>query len=115
MSHCIFTKIINKEIPADIVFENEKILAFKDIQPQAPIHILFIHKIKTVDLRELFKHSGSSLNQIHEIFLAIKDFTEQENITDFRIVNNCGLQAGQSVFYTHFHLLAGKKLSGRFT
>ncbi|MCB0349316.1 MAG: HIT domain-containing protein [Bdellovibrionales bacterium] len=103
----IFEKIIKKEIPAEIVFENHNVLAFKDISPQASTHVLFIHKEKSTNINEMIEKNPT---QISDIFKAIKEFTELEGIDQhgFRVVTNCGARAGQSVFYTHFHLLSGE-------
>mgnify|MGYP001234003779 FL=1 len=106
----IFNKIINKEIKADIVFENDKVIAFKDINPAAPIHLLIIPKknIKTInDLQENDKEL------IGELFLAAKKIAKDYNIdkNGYRLIFNCNDDAGQSVFHIHMHLLAGRKLS----
>ena len=106
----IFNKIINKEIEADIVFENEKVIAFKDINPVAPIHVLIIPKknIKTInDIEENDKEL------IGELFLAAKKIAKDYNIdkNGYRLIFNCNDDAGQTVFHIHMHLLAGRKLS----
>tara|TARA_B100002052_G_scaffold93879_1_gene86586 strand:- start:936 stop:1277 length:342 start_codon:yes stop_codon:yes gene_type:complete len=106
----IFNKIINKEIKADIVFENDKVIAFKDINPAAPIHLLIIPKknIKTInDIQENDKEL------IGELFLAAKKIAKDYNIdkNGYRLIFNCNDDAGQSVFHIHMHLLAGRKLS----
>lgn len=108
----VFEKILKKEIPATIVFENQQVLAFKDINPQAEIHIIFIHKQKTKDINDLMETSPA---QIQELFAAIHMFTKMQGLENsgYRIVTNKGADSGQTVFYTHFHLLAGEKL-GRF-
>lgn len=108
----VFEKILKKEIPATIVFENPLVLAFKDINPQATIHIVFIHKQKSKDINDLME---SSPTQIQDIFNAIHMFTKMQGLENsgYRIVTNKGEDGGQTVFYTHFHLLAGEKL-GRF-
>ena len=106
----IFNKIINKEIKADIVLENDKVIAFKDINPAAPIHLLIIPKknIKTInDIEENDKEL------IGELFLAAKKIAKDYNIdkNGYRLIFNCNDDAGQTVFHIHMHLLAGKKLS----
>ena len=106
----IFNKIINKEIKADIVFENDNVIAFKDINPAAPIHLLIIPKknIKTInDIEENDKEL------IGELFLAAKKIAKDYNIdkNGYRLIFNCNDDAGQTVFHIHMHLLAGKKLS----
>jgi histidine triad (HIT) family protein len=108
----IFEKILKKEVPANIVFESPQVIAFKDINPQAQIHIVFIHKQKSKDIAEMMENSP---DQVKEIFTAIHMFTKMQGLdaTGYRIVTNKGADGGQTVFYTHFHLLAGEPL-GRF-
>ncbi len=108
----IFEKIINKEIPASIVYEDESVLAFNDIAPQAPTHVLFIHKLsKTKNVSEMMKNHPE---QIQDLFNAITSFAKENNFEDgYRVVTNQGKSGGQTVFYTHFHFLAGASL-GRF-
>lgn len=110
MAETIFNKIINKEIPADILFENDKVLAFKDINPKAPHHILIIPKInieKTTDITK--EHS----EYIIEMFLSANKVAELLNIKDegFRLVVNCGDFGGQEVYHLHMHLLGGRKMN----
>ena len=105
----IFNKIINKEIKADIIYENDKIIAFKDINPAAPIHFLIIPKknIKTInDIQENDKIL------IGELFIAAKKIAKDYNIdkNGYRLIFNCNDDAGQTVFHIHMHLLAGRKL-----
>ncbi|MBE2280596.1 MAG: histidine triad nucleotide-binding protein [Ignavibacteriaceae bacterium] len=110
MAETIFTKIIRKEIPAQIVYETDSILAFKDINPKAPYHILIIPKIEIPDLRsidgvihsELLGKLIDAANKVAEI-LGVKE-------KGYRIVINCGEEGGQEVYHLHLHLLAGKKL-----
>ena len=106
----IFNKIINKEIEADIVFENDKVIAFKDINPVAPIHVLIIPKknIKTINDIEL-----NDKELIGELFLVAKKIAKDYNIdkNGYRLIFNCNDDAGQTVFHIHMHLLAGRKLS----
>ena len=106
MEDCIFCKIINKEIPGSIVYENDKVLAFNDINPQAPIHIIVVPKKHVKSVMEADKEmSGDIINAIQEI-------AKKMNIdkTGFRVITNCGKDAGQTVNHLHFHILAGKKL-----
>lgn len=106
MEDCIFCKIINKEIPGSIVYENDKVLAFNDINPQAPIHIIVIPKEHVKSIMEAdIEISGDLINAIQEI-------AKKLNIdkTGFRVITNCGEDAGQTVNHLHFHILAGKKL-----
>lgn len=109
MSDCIFCKIVNKEIPTELIYEDEEIIAFNDINPQAPIHILVIpkkHISSLVDLNE------EDENLIGKIFGVINKIAKKEGIdkNGFRVIMNCGEDAGQEVKHLHFHILAGKKL-----
>jgi histidine triad (HIT) family protein len=105
----IFEKIIQRKIPAKIIFENSSVLAFEDIAPQAKVHLIFIHKEKSEHINELM---GNNPDHIKDLFLAIKEFTEKSTLVEsgFRVVTNCGPDAGQSVFYTHLHVLGGEPL-----
>jgi histidine triad (HIT) family protein len=108
--NCIFCKIANKEIPSQAVFENENILAFRDLNPQAPVHILVIPKKHISSLNEINSDNSSI---VAEIFQAINQIVEQENIKEsgYRVISNCGEDGCQSVQHLHFHILGGKKLS----
>lgn len=107
MQDCIFCKIIAKEIPADIVFENDSIIAFRDIQPLAPVHVLVVPKEHYRSLDEL--PSGESL-YAGNILLAIKNTAEKLGVSGgYKVVTNCGESAGQVIPHLHFHILAGKK------
>ena len=106
----IFTKIINKEIPANIVYEDDDFLAFNDINPQAPVHILIIPKkeIKTVN-----DISSSDAIIVGKLFLIAKKIAKQMSIDKdgYRLVMNCNEYGGQSVYHIHLHLIGGRKLS----
>ena len=106
MEDCIFCKIINKEIPGTIVYEDEKVLAFKDINPQARIHIVVVPKEHVKSVIE------AKDRIISDIFLAIQKIAKEQGIesTGFRVITNCGEDAGQTVNHLHFHILAGTKL-----
>jgi histidine triad (HIT) family protein len=106
----IFSKIINKEIPADIVFESEKVLAFKDIRPQAPVHILIIPKIEIPKVTDLIGREHSSL--LGEMIDAANKIAKDIGIAEegFRLVFNCGDNGGQEVYHLHLHLLGGRKM-----
>jgi histidine triad (HIT) family protein len=109
MSDTIFTKIINKEIPADIVYEDDSSLAFRDVNPQAPVHILIIPKKPLEQLSDAEVSDQELLG--HLIFVAHK-VAEKEGVADgYRLVLNNGAGAGQEVFHMHFHLLAGRSFS----
>ena len=106
---CIFCKIIQKEIPANIVYEDEEVLAFRDIQPAAPVHILVIPKKHIASLVDLKPGEEAIIAKIYQV---IQQIAKQEKIADkgFRVIVNCGEDGGQEVGHLHFHLLAGKKL-----
>lgn len=107
---CLFCKFVNKEIPTEVVFENNDVLAFKDIAPMAKIHILFIPKKHSCDMAEMSRKG----HDISAIFNAISEYVKKEKLEEegYRVVTNKGGFAGQSVFHTHFHLLAGEPLKG---
>ena len=105
----LFTKIINREIPADIVYEDNDVIAFNDINPQAPIHILIIPK-KEIPQLSLSDDNDSEL--LGKLLIAANKIAEDHDTKEaFRIVINNGAKAGQSVFHLHLHLLAGRPLS----
>lgn len=106
MSETLFSKIINREIPADIVFEDEQCLAFRDVNPQAPVHILVIPKEPIAMLSDALEEDESLLG--HLLTMASK-IAKQEGFGEaFRLVVNNGEDAGQSVFHLHVHILAGR-------
>ena len=111
MSNCIFCKIVRGEIPSTRIFENDNILGFVDLHPQAKIHLLFIHKIHTCDINEMSDNEA----QIGQVFQAISQYSKSSglNKSGFRVVTNLGKEAGQTVFHTHFHVVGGEPL-GRF-
>ena len=106
----IFTKIINRQIPADIVFETPNVLAFRDVNPQAPTHILVIPKKPLVTLSDATVDDSALLA---ELLLAAKDIAAQEQLVTegYRVVINNGASVGQSVFHLHLHILAGRPFS----
>lgn len=104
----IFGRIIKGELPADKVFENERIVAFKDINPLAPIHILIMPK---KEIRDLQAVTQEDLPLIGEVITVAQTLAERFEITDgYRLLTNNGPAAGQTVFHLHFHLIGGKKL-----
>ena len=107
----VFSKIINKEIPADIVFESDNVLAFKDINPKAPVHILIIPKIEIPKITDIKGSEHSSL--LGEMIDAANKIAKDLNIADdgFRLVFNCGDNGGQDVYHLHLHLLGGRKMN----
>lgn len=111
MDNCIFCKILKNEIPSKKVYEDDNVYGFVDLYPQAKTHLLFIHKSHTSNINEM----ANDPKAIGEVFTAIQTYTRSESMDQdgFRVVTNLGPQAGQTVFHTHFHVLAGEKL-GRF-
>lgn len=109
---CIFCKIVEGKIPSTKVFENSQVIAFKDLQPHATIHQLFIHKKHTRDINDL---ADNDPEQLKDIFQAMSEYSKAEGLDakGYRVVTNLGRHAGQTVFHTHFHFLAGESL-GRF-
>ena len=107
MSENLFLKIIEREIPADIVYETEDVLAFRDINPQAPVHILIIPKIHIRTVNDI-KTDQAEL--IGKLYLAAKDIAQKEGLSEegYRLVMNCNKAAGQVVFHIHLHLLGGR-------
>ena len=106
---CIFCKIINKEIPSSIVYEDDEIIAFRDIHPVTPVHILVIPKKHITSLANLEKEDEAVVGKIYGV---INKIAKQEGILEkgFRVIVNCGEDGGQEVQHLHFHLLGGKKL-----
>lgn len=105
---CLFCKIAAGEIPSDCIYEDEKIFAFRDIAPQAPVHFLVIPKVHIESLDAL-KDSDAGL--IGHIFTTIRDLAKKEGLTGgYRVVNNIGKDGGQSVAHLHFHVLGGRSL-----
>jgi histidine triad (HIT) family protein len=110
MEDCLFCKIVNKEISSKIVFENDSLLAFEDINPQAPIHILIIPKEHFASLKEI---PGDKKGILAELLLAARQIAKEKAISDqgYRIVLNTGKESGQAVFHIHFHLLGGRQMT----
>lgn len=111
MAETIFSKIIRKEIPANIVFENESVLAFKDINPQAPVHVLIIPKIEIPKVSDLKGSEHAVL--LGEMIDAANKIAEETGIAKdgFRLVLNCGPDGGQEVYHLHMHILGGRKMT----
>ena len=110
MGNTIFSKIISREIPADIVYETNNILAFRDINPQAPVHILIIPKLEIPTIKEI--NSTEHSNLLGEMYDAANKIAKDEGIAEdgFRLVFNCGDNGGQDVYHIHMHLLGGRKM-----
>ncbi|MBE2188832.1 MAG: histidine triad nucleotide-binding protein [Candidatus Kapabacteria bacterium] len=110
MSESIFTKIIKREIPANIVFENEEVIAFEDISPKAPVHILVVPKKHIATINDAGVEDAELLGKV---ILAAAEIAKSKGIAErgYRLVINCNEEGGQSVFHIHCHLIGGKKLS----
>ena len=104
----IFSKIIAREIPADIVYEDERSLAFRDINPVAPTHVLVIPKREIVNVGESSDDDAELLGHLMRVAAKV---AKLEELSDFRVVTNSGAGAGQSVFHLHLHVIGGRGLS----
>ncbi len=108
----IFGKIIRREIPADIVYEDEYLIAFRDVAPQAPVHVLFVPKTPIATLNDV---QAGQEDILGKLAVAAADYARQQGFAEngYRVVMNCNSDGGQTVFQIHLHLLAGAPL-GRF-
>ena len=113
MADSIFDRIIRREIPADIVHEDDDLIAFRDISPQAPVHVLFVPKR---GIRSLAEATADQANLLGRLLLAAADYARREGFSDdgYRIVINTNHDGGQTVFHLHVHLLAGRSMHGGF-
>ena len=104
MQDCVFCKIAEKQLPSTVVYEDDKVMAFNDIRPVAPVHVIIIPKAHV--------ENASMMGDIH---LAAKKVAEKLGDADkgYRLINNCGADAGQTVFHLHYHLVAGVKLGAK--
>ena len=109
MSDCLFCKIISGDIPSTKVYEDEKILAFRDIAPQAPCHVLVIPKNHIADVNGITAENSAIVAHIFQVIPQIAKAEGLEN--GYRVVSNCGSDAGQTVQHLHFHTLGGKQLA----
>ncbi len=107
---CLFCRIVDGEIPADVIHESDSAIAFRDINPQAPTHVLIIPRRHISTINDLNAGDEELVGSLH---LAAKEIAQQEGLTDdgYRVVMNCGEGAGQSVFHIHLHLLGGRLLN----
>lgn len=109
MSDCLFCKIGKKEIPSKMVFENESMFAIRDINSQAPVHLLIIPRKHVAQINDL---GGSDTELLGRLMLTAKELAIQEKIDDgYRLVFNNGAKAGQSIFHIHLHLLGGRRMT----
>ena len=111
MSETIFSKIINHELPADIVYEDDAVMAFRDINPQAPVHVLVIPKVEIATVNDV-KPEQAEL--VGKMVLAAQKIAADEGIAEdgFRLVFNCNRHGCQEVFHLHLHLLGGRQMRG---
>ena len=107
---CLFCKIVSGEIPADVVFENDHVLAFRDINPQAPTHVLIIPRRHVATINDL---TAEAADDVGRLFLAARDIAAEAGIADsgYRVAMNCNVDGGQSVYHLHLHLLGGRRMS----
>jgi len=108
MSGCLFCSIIAGDIPSEKVYEDDAVYAFRDISPQAPVHILVIPKAHIESTARVTKDNSACVARCFE---AIALLGEKLGLGDYRVVSNCGARAGQSVFHLHFHVLAGRDMA----
>ena len=108
MSDCLFCKISAGEIPAKTVYEDDELIAFHDISPQAPVHVLIVPRRHIASLNEAIDEDGALFGRI--LLVARRIARELKVEGGYRVVNNCGASAGQSVFHIHFHLLGGRPM-----
>ena len=110
MSEDLFLKIINRQIPADIVFETDDVLAFRDINPQAPVHVLIIPKLH---IRTIDDIQPEHAELVGKLYLAAAEIAKAEGLTTtgYRVVMNCKDAGGQMVYHIHLHLLGGRQMS----
>jgi len=109
MPETLFSKIIRREIPADIVYEDDDILAFRDVNPQAPVHVLFIPKRAVATLDDLTEDDATAVGKL---VLAATHYAKAQGFAadGYRVVINCNRDGGQTVFHLHLHLLAGRPM-----
>ena len=105
---CLFCKIIAGEIPAEMKFQDEQVIAFSDINPQAQVHLLIVPKLHVENVAELVTKSPSALSAV---FAAADQLAKAEGLTGYRTIFNTGADAGQTVFHAHLHLLGGRGLA----
>jgi len=105
-TECIFCKIIDGEIPSELIYKDDNVIAFKDLNPQAPTHLLFVPTIHVENAAELAKISPEG---IADLFQLAGEIAEARGLNGYRTVFNTGAEAGQSVFHAHLHLLSGRE------
>lgn len=111
MSDTIFSKIIDKELPADVVYEDDDIIAFRDISPQAPVHVLVVPKIEIATVNDIVPEQAELIGRL---VLVAQKIAREEGIAEdgYRLVINCNRHGCQEVFHLHMHLVGGRQLRG---
>lgn len=105
---CIFCKIVAKEVPSEIIYEDEKVLVFKDLEPKAPVHVLVIPKTHISSVMEIHEENSEIISHIFKVIKKLSSKLDLQN--GFRVINNCGKYGGQTVNHIHFHVLGGQQL-----
>jgi len=109
--NCLFCKIIAGEIPSQKVYENKYVYAFRDIAPQAPVHVLIVPKVHFASADEI---NSENSHYVAKIFEAVPEIAKAEGLAEgYRVITNCGKHACQSVAHLHFHVMGGKQLEGQ--
>ena len=109
MADCLFCKMVSGEIKPDIVFEDDEVLAFRDVNPQAPVHVLVIPKTHISTVNDLMPEHASLISRL---YLAAQKIAADEAVAEpgYRLVMNCNAEAGQSVYHIHLHVLGGRRM-----
>ncbi len=109
MTDCLFCKMVSGDIKADVVYENDQVLVFRDINPQAPVHVLAIPKQHVSTINDL---TAADTDMIGQLYLAAKEVATQLGVAEdgYRTVMNCNAMAGQTVFHIHLHILGGRSM-----
>jgi histidine triad (HIT) family protein len=110
MTDELFLKIINREIPAEIVYETDEVLAFRDINPQAPVHVLIIPKVKIPTINDL---EPEHAELVGKLILTAAEIAREQGLAEdgYRVVMNCNEAGGQAVYHIHLHLLGGRQMT----
>lgn len=108
MSDCLFCRIAAGEIPANVAYQDDDVIAFHDISPQAPLHVLVIPRKHIATINDI---EAADAELVGKLYLVAKQVAADAGHSDYRVVMNCGADAGQSVFHIHLHVLAGRQLS----
>jgi histidine triad (HIT) family protein len=106
---CLFCRIVAGEVPSDLVYQDDEVIAFRDISPRAPTHVLAIPRRHIASAADLTDDDAALMGAL---FAALRQVAEEAGVRSYRILTNVGAEAGQSVFHLHFHLLGGRPLAG---